>query len=404
MNEFRTAWKVVVAAAIGVGVGITGSFFYTLGIFITPLSAAFGWSRGSVAAGSLFMVLSLIITAPLVGRLADRVGARRVAIVSLPLLACCLLAMTFAGPGINDFYLHVLVLAALSCGTTPIIWSRGVASWFDRQRGLALGITLCGTGLAGVLAPQYVNALIERYDWRAGYVGLAALAALAILPVSLWFKEVADGAAGLSAQRAASRGLTRRSAIRTLCFWQLGLGIFLVTGAVASLIVHLVPLLGDSGIPRNVAVSIAGVLGIAVIGGRLCVGYLIDRMHPPYVAAAFLLVPCIGCVILAASPETLWLVTFAVVTIGLAAGAEVDLLAFLTSRYFGMKAFGEIYGWLFVFFELGIGFGPLLAGHAHDVQGSYRLALHSCTAAFILGALTIGTMGAPPPRNTLQPA
>ena len=132
----------------------------------------------------------------------------------------------------------------------------------------------------------------------------------------------------------------------------------------------------------------------SIIVGLLSVGLLVDRLHAPYIAVVYRLFPVFGCLLLAHVATT---PTFAVVSVlTTAAGAEVDLIAFLTSRYFGLKSYGELYGWQLVIFALGAGFGPFFSGWAFDMSGSYNISLHVAAAAFAVGAILIGLLGAYP--------
>jgi MFS family permease len=348
-NEFRDGWRVVLAAALGTGVGLTGAPYYTLGIFIGPLNAQFGWTRSQIAAGALCLHLGYAFVAPFVGRLIDRVGVRKVALTSLVGLVIGLLLMTQIGPSINSYFVSVVILALLGCGTIPIVWTYAVNTWFQRNRGFALSLTLTGTGVASMLAPVGVNALIANYGWQAGYLGLAAFVVVVVIPV-VWLLLFEKVGIDRTAPRSTLHlpGLLARDALRTARFWQLLFGIGAISLGTGALIVHLVPLLTDAGLSRNVAAGIVGFMGMAIIVGRLSVGVLVDRLHAPYVAVVYLLFPVFGCLLLAHVAITSTIAVLGVLTIGLAAGAEVDLIAFLTSRYFGLKSYGELYGWQLV--------------------------------------------------------
>jgi len=395
-SELARGWRVVVAAAFGVGVGLTGAQFFTLGAFLVPLSQAFGWTRAQVSVASLLIVTGTVLTAPFVGRAADRIGVRRIGIVSILTLTAAVIGMTLITADIRSFYAGLVVVSIAGCGTTPTIWTRGVATWFDERRGLALGLTLVGTGVAAIVMPPFVGELVTRYGWRAGYYGLGTVTFLAVIPVLLFFFEAGRDGRGEARAAIVHEGFETREALGTLRFWQLGLANMVVTAAIAACVVHLVALLGDSGMPRSIALREAGLLGVAVVIGRLSMGFLIDRLHAPYVAAVFLLMPCIGCLILSSTPHSIVLVSIAALSIGLAGGSEVDLLAYLTSRYFGLRSYGEIYGWQFMLFQIGAGLGPVLAGRSFDAEGSYHTALIAGVVMFASGAVAIATLGRDP--------
>jgi len=191
-------------------------------------------------------------------------------------------------------------------------------------------------------------------------------------------------------------GFTVPEAFRSLRFWQFAFAFMLIGGMISSLMVHLVPLLTDTNMPRSMAVRIAGVMGAAVILGRVTTGFLVDKFHPPYVAAFFLAMPMIGCVLLSGSELPLWVVVGAAMSIGLAAGSEVDLVPYLTARYFGLKSYGKLYGWVFVFFYAGVGIVPPIFGRVFDINGNYDIALQFAVVALAIGVLSIATLGRPP--------
>lgn len=400
-HELRDHWRVVMAAAIGAGCGITGMTTYSLGVLINPLSDAFGWSRTEVSAAKTFITLGFVLTAPFIGYVADKFGVRRIAMLSLFGLSMAMLAMTQLNGNILAFYAALMALAFAGCATTPLVWTRGVATWFEKKRGLALGLTLTGSGLAGVIAPAALSALIKAYDWRAAFIGMAIAALLALIPVYFFFFENGRQANQTKATRAVAlnSGFTVPEAFRSRRFWQFGFAFMLIGGVVSALVVHLVPLLTDAGMTRDLAVKMASALGVSVILGRVTTGYLVDRFHPPFVAATFLSAPIIGCLLLSGDPGSTWLVILAAMTVGIAAGSEVDLVPYLAARYFGLKSYGKLYGWIFVFFYAGVGVGPLFLGRMYDLYGSYDVALDVAIPTLALGVLAIATLGKPPQFN-----
>jgi MFS family permease len=394
--ELRRGWKVVLAAMVGVGFGSTGLPFYTIGLFVRPLGQAFGWTRAEVSASALCLHAGMIVSAPIVGRLADRFGARKVGLASLIGLAIGFAGLTQISKPLLSLYIGWLALSLLASGTTPMVWTRATNGWFDKRRGLALGLTLVGTGLAAVLGPITVGHVIASSGWRAGFLTLAAATALIAWPVV--FALFREAPPEVQAERSLGiASLTMRQAVRTSRFWRSGIGFFLISSGVASLIVHLTPFLVDHGSTAVQAAHLAGMLGLAIIFGRIIVGLLVDRFHAPFVALVFLSLSALAALCLAAG-----IIGPAIALLGLAAGAEVDLLAYLTSRYYGLKAYGEIYGWQLSFFSLGAGVGPILMGAAHDRLGDYQTGLYVVASLILAGALLIGSLGRFP--DVVRPA
>lgn len=379
--ELANGWPLLLAATIGSGTGASSLIFYSLGVFVAPLQAAFGWSRGEVSSALLYGSAGLVLAAPLLGGLIDRVGERRVALVSIPGFAAVLYALSLVDGSLRAFYACFFLAAVLGCGTTPILYTRAVARHFDRARGLALGITLAGPGTAAVLLPPLLVAILAGDAWRTGFRVLAGIALVAWPLVWLWLRAT-------PAQEDAPPALAgsgRRAALGSRVYWTLALSFALVAMAASSLVVHMVPMLKDAGLAAADAARVASVIGIGVILGRLLIGWLIDRLFAPHVAAAIFAVAAGGCVLLArGGPEAAPLAAF---LIGFALGAEVDLMAYLTSRYFGLRHYGQLYGIVYSCFWIGIASGPALTGRLYDGYGNYALALWIIVALFVAGTI-----------------
>ncbi len=143
-GEFRRSWKILLASAVGVGCGLTAIPFYTFGVFILPLQNEFGWLRGEIQLAITFYSIALILVSPLVGRLLDAQGARRVGLISIIVFATLFSGLALTTASVWTFYLMWIVIAVLSAGSTAITYTRAVSTWFDRRRGIALGLMLSG--------------------------------------------------------------------------------------------------------------------------------------------------------------------------------------------------------------------------------------------------------------------
>ena len=139
-REFRQGWTTVLGSALAVGVGMTGIGFYSLGLFVQPLQSEFGWSRAEVSGAATAEQFGIFLSAPLVGRLADRVGVRPIAIASYTATPLAMLLLAQTGPSVAAWYALWLLASLAGCGTTPAIWARVVSSRFEDARGLALGL------------------------------------------------------------------------------------------------------------------------------------------------------------------------------------------------------------------------------------------------------------------------
>ncbi len=401
-GEFRRGWRAVLAGLVGVMFGISALPFYTLGLFVRPLAEAFGWSREAIQWGFTMQMLGMLCVAWAYGLLTDRWGARRVALLSQAGLGLGFLAVA-AVQTLPQWYAAWFLVALLGAGTSPITWTRGVAGWFDSARGTALGLMLAGTGITAVIAPLLVTAIVADHGWRAGYAAIGAAVLVIALPlVALLFRDAP--APAVMRAGGAPAGPSRRECFASRTFWVMLLVFFLVTFAVSGIIPTLVPLLVDRGFEAADAALYASLVGAAVIIGRIVAGILLDRFWAPAVAAVFLLLPAGSCLLLALGGATApAVIALAVILVGLAAGAEFDILAYMVSRYFGMAHYGLVYSQLMMGMLVGGGFGPPVFGRVFDQTGSYTPILLAATLVFLVAPLLLLTLGRYP-RLAAEPA
>jgi len=407
LTEFRTGWRTVLMAMLGLGVAANASLLYAFGSLVIPLHNAFGWSRGELQPAISFLFGGAVIGAQLVGWLNARYGMRRVTVVSLLALSAVYALMPLMGRSIVWLYLMCALLPVAGMGTMHITWTHLVNLWFERNRGLALAVMLSGTGLSAMLIPTAVTWVIGRWNWQAAFLLLALLPVVLVLPLVLWWMQTPDEERASAAQRttrASQRpGLVFREAVRSTRFWALNAGLSLVVAATVAMVSNTVPLLRDKGLPAADASHIFGSFGVALIGGRLVVGYLIDRLWAPAVAAAALAMPALGCLLLSTtSADQTGLLTMATLLTGVGAGAEFDIAAYLVARYFGMRDYGRLFGVHVALITLAGALSPWLFGYLYILTGSYTVMLSICGTAYLLGALILLPLGRYPKFDSLN--
>ena len=405
-QEFRRAWPVVGAAAVGAATGVASIAFYSIGAFVEPLSHAFGWSRAEITAAPSFLTAGMMLVGAGVGALADQHGARKVALTSQALLALALAGMSLMDGHVWTLYLGYFLLAVLGGGTLPMVWSRTIVGWFNTGRGLALGVSLVGTGICGALLPSYISWLSGAVGWRGAFLGLAALPLVLGLPLAWLFFRDAPATLAAPAGAAVAKvalaeavaddvSFTFGEALRTWRFWQMTIAFFIVTTAVGAVLVHSMPLMMDRGIPRGTAAALAGVLGIAVMTGRLVSGYCLDVYSGGRVAFAVFAMPALGCALLSVAGNNLALCGLSLFLVGIAAGAEYDIAAYFTAQFFGRRHFGAIYGLVYTLYCVGSGVGPPVVGAVVDASHSYTLALYAGVVGCLLAAVMVSTLRHP---------
>lgn len=396
-------WWVVLSAATGLLLGYAPMVVFPFGVFVKSLVQDFHSNRTEISFAFTLANIMVSFSSPLAGRLVDRFGARRVVLPSTLILGVLLVCFQFVTGSLWQLYVLFLALGFVGSGTAPVPYCKVVSTWFDRQRGLALGLTMAGIGIGAMFMPTIAQRLISHVGWRSTYaiMGFATLI-LAIPIVALLLRNnpedlglFPDGVVDSRTRgerNSVKTGLTWRAARSSGTFWLMA-GAFSLAGAsVHACVIHLVSLLSDRGIRADHAALASSTLGIALLFGRVGSGYVLDRFFAPYVAVFFFSGVACGLFLLwiGAGGATVFLAAF---LIGLGMGAEGDLIAYLTSRYFGLLSFGEIYGYLFSAFTLAGALGPLLMAKGYDRTGSYQMPLLLFLMATIAATLVMTRLG-----------
>ncbi|MBB5687713.1 MFS transporter [Sphingobium boeckii] len=379
----------MVAALVGVTLGLTSLPFYTLGVFARPIAEDMGWPQSTVQSGLVFSMIGTVMVAGLAGWMIDRFGVRRVTLVSQMCLVLGFLLLASQNGDPLMWRASWFLIAVLGIGTSPLTWSRGIADWFVNARGFALGIALSGSGITAFAAPPLVDLMIQAYGWRTGYLAIGAAVLFVALPTAwlLFHMREPQGPAGQDVKPMPLYGLTFGEALRGYRFWLILASFAGISFAIGGSIPNLVPMLKQGGVEH--AALYASLLGVNVIVGRILAGYLLDRFWAPLVAVAMLALPATACVLLALdlSPG------IAAALVGLAGGAEFDLIAYLCARYFGMRNYGRIYAWQWAGFSLAAGAGSYGFALVFDATGSYDGALYAAAGLMGAGGLALLALG-----------
>jgi predicted MFS family arabinose efflux permease len=270
--------------------------------------------------------------------------------------------------------------------TLEAVYTRALNSNFAAGRGIALGLSLAGSGLAAVLLPTMLSGVIGSLGWRGGFVGLALLA-LMVWPVVFFGLHYNKKGAG-AVETGVGTGFL--AAISSRQFWTVAIFTIAVAAGISGGTVHLVPLLRDSGVPPSKAAAIASLIGFGVIFGRLLVGWAMDRFFAPYVGASVFGLTALGFALLGV--EGVPYASLAAVLLGIGLGGEVDLISYLIARYFGMRHYGVLYAAIYSMFAIGSALGAVVAGRLYDENGNYRIALWALLTCLIVGIISIVTL------------
>lgn len=396
--EWREHWPVVLSSFFGVG--LLTVYVYSTGIMIKPLEEEFGWSRAQISSGPTIVAVIGCLAAPFIGMAIDRFGARRIAIPGVICLCAALAALSQANASIWSWWGLWFLVALAHPFIKPTVWVAAVSSVFMTGRGFALAIALCGMSLGAAITPILANFLIDRYGWRSAYVGLSAFWLAVTLPMVVFgFFSAIDKRRVRRATEAAAvpvpvlTGMEGRPALRSFKFAKIATAASVISMCSIAMQVNLVPIISAAGIDRTTAATIAGVNGISGIIGKLLGGALIDRFDAGRVVGIAVTLPAISAMLLILAPGSIPAAVVAVGLLGFALGIEIDGVGYLTSRHFGLRHFGLIYGVIAGLLALASGIGPVLANHAYDVTGTYLPMLWSVIPLALLSAFLFAALG-----------
>lgn len=384
-QEWAGSWRVVLACGVGAAAGLI-LYPFVASLFITHHVAAFGWTRGE-AANASYATLGAGLLAPLVGRLADKIGVRPVIIVgSIGFASAC------AGQGLQNgdiriYYALTFCLVFFGLGTTSITWARPVTALFVRSRGLALSTALSSVTVTAAVMPPVLNYIITTYGWRYGWFMLGGVAIVgAAIALMLLPKVIPRREATINSYRLGE-------AARMPSFWLLVAGMFIINIPSGGLMAQMAALVGDKGFDGATVANVLSAFAISVFGGRLIAGFCLDRLPPQVVTFASMALPAAGCLMLLGQAAFLPLVIGGIALAGLSQGAEGDVGPFLIGRYFGLEAFGALMGSVNAAVVAGTGVGGIVFAQTYDRTGSYDLALWGGAGCFLVGACCFAMIG-----------
>ena len=379
MNNNR--WLVLGGATIGLIFGLSTFLGISFSIFLKPLSEEFGWSRAEISLSLTITTIIIIVLGPVIGKLMDKYSVRRILLPSILFFGLSVASLNWLSSTIFHLYLVFGLIAVVGAATLPVSYTKVILGWFDKKRGIALGIALTGVGIGAVFLPPTLQWTVSNYGWRHAYLLLAALVILVSFPLiyKLLIEVPPTNSNHSHYKNDGVSGYSVRQALANPTFWLLVIMFLLLGLATVGTSVHLMSLFTDRNVsPENAALTMS-LLGVALIIGRIGGGFLIDRFFAPLVAAFFFTGATLGFILLASGATGVQM-SIAVILLGLGFGAEFDLLSYFVSRYLGLKSYAQIYSYIYGAFSLGAGFGPLLLGWSFDQNGNYTQGLYLFSA------------------------
>jgi MFS family permease len=395
-------WVNVVAAAcmVSVGVGVVQAF----AVFVAPLEQAFGWSRSAISGAYSLAFAIFGASSVLMGALADRYGTRRVAMAGGSLFALGLVLCAWANT-LWGLYLAFAVIGGIGVGSLHSPLAYLAAKWFDRRKGLAMGIVLSGTGIGVMLASPFARALMAWGNWRTAFLGLGVVALVVVLGMGSLLCDApehmgqsVDGAARPAAGAGEQEsGWSMATARRTRSFWVLLGTFFFCCACHSGPSLHLAAHAGGWGLSGAAAAGVLSTFGGFSIAGRIGLGFVADRIGGK--RSLLISLPLQACAALAlAFTQSPWAFYAAAAFLGIAFGGVYAQFPALTREYFGATNVGAVYGSQMFLSSLGMAIGGYGVGALFDVTGSYRDPfLASAFSGLLSVALALGLSRPKPP-------
>lgn len=389
-NEFRQHWKALLAAALGLSMGLSIQG-YINSIFAPHLIKSFQWSRADFALTSMVSSVA-ILCIPIAGRMTDRFGVRPVATVGMAVFPLTFVGMSLMTGSIYEYVAYNVIQLTLCVTTSATVYSRIVAERFTAARGTALAVLTCGPALSGAILSPVLAWVVSGQGWRAGYLFLAVLLAAiaggvrAVLPRS-------EAAARQGAPSQSGKGLISYAALaRSRPLWGLLIAGFLCSMPHALASSQLNLMLADTGIAAGEAALMISIFAMGTIVGRVLAGLALDRFPAYLVAIVAMGVPSIGLFILGSGTTSVLMIGAAMLLVGFAMGAEGDILAYLVIRCFGVSTVSTILGLVTATIALAGAAGALALSIILRASGSYSSFMIFAGVCVLLGALSFSAL------------
>ncbi|WP_322061864.1 MFS transporter [Paraburkholderia sp. J63] len=396
ISEFN--WKssgAAVAVTVGFLVGPSSVIGPPLGLFMLPVAAEFGIGRTGFSILMLMAAWTAAFVAPFAGRAIDRYGVRRIVLPAVFLFGLVEMALALARGSVLVYFGIYMLVGVLAGVQNPIAYAKVASVWFRRRRGLVLAVAAAiGSGGGGIIVPQIAAAAIDRGGWRAGYVALGIF--IIIVGVPILFALLHEPLVHHDAKTLAEPGVpvdlsgsTRAEAIRSRVLWQIIVAMCLSCGSLFALSVHVPAMVAEAFHTPAVAATFLSIFAVGGVVSQLTCGFLLDRLNSPKVAAPYFFAAFLGAVAVAQVSNHPGLMLPGAFLLGMGLGADISVSAYFVSRFFGLRAYGEIYGLVYASIVAGAGLGPVLVGIAFDRLGSYDHALTGCAIALAASSLLI---------------
>lgn len=415
MARLFPGWKVVLGSGMGIAFGSAVFVSSTFALLAEAIGREYGWTQSQLALGASIVLFMQIFSYPAVGALTDRIGSRLAALISIILFAGSLFMLSqvgtpplaFIGEPMMQYYVSFFLVGALAAGTNVVCYSRALTLWFDRRRGLAIGIAAAFQAVGATLLPVVFHQLITRWGWQDAVMSLGVFLLVFCLPMVAWLVKDSpapfglhpDGDAEPRKVDADARAVARPGfgqLIADARFRSLALSFSVLGFAGYALSTNAVYILTrTAGLSVGEVATVQAAWGASVLLGRVGFGYLLDRFDSAGVALLAVALGAFVFVSYGMGGSYAWVMLTAVVA-GIAIGGESDLIPFMAGRYFGKEAVSTVFGWFLSAFAIGAALGPVTFAQASTLLKGPEFVLFGIAALHIVpGILFLGLRRAP---------
>jgi MFS family permease len=404
---FFYGWIIVVVTFVTMAIGVNARTAFSL--FFPPIVTEFGWERGVTAGAFSFGFLVSGAMSPLIGRMMDRAGPRAVMELGVALMAGGLLLAPLTT---QPWHLYATIGVLVGAGSVCLGYSGQslfLPNWFNRRRGLAMGLAFAGVGIGSITLLPWVQLMIEQTGWRTACTAMGILVLVVLAPINLLLRKrpediglEPDGDAAPSASSAKPRSnvvnpdwagidWTLRRAFRTARFWWISLGYFCGLYIWYAVQVHQTKYLLDIGFSPSVAVWALGLVSLLGIPGQILLGHLSDRLGREWIwtAGCMGFAICFAALIALKYFPTLLLVYVMVLAQGALGYGLTSIMGAVVVEIFQGKHYGSIFGTVMLAALAGGAAGPWVTGILHDLSGGYTVAFAIGIAMSGLSAVAI---------------
>lgn len=405
LAEWRKHWPLV--AATMMGMSLAAMLTSVFGVILGPIEQEFGWTRAQISSGpAVVSMMGLFLAIP-AGHLIDRFGARRCGLVVIACSFASIAGMSMIGDQLWQWW-ACWAIFGIAGSFTSTVWMAPVSTIFHKGRGMAIALTVSGTGISMTLAPGIAEWFVQHYSWRTGLLALGVMWCTATLPLVLAFVPNTTGPAtdaegALAPEQDRNIGLTPREGFASPTLYILFFASLLSAMTGVALILNLVPVLTFTGLSRTEAVTIAGSMGIASIIGRIVGGYLMDRYDVRRLAIGACVVSLGLPLSLLLGAGTFWAAMGGIIAYGLTGGMKMNAVVYLVSTHLGARSFGLFYGVISITTTVAMGIGPLIANHIYDVSKSYTPVIWATVPGFILSGVLFALLRPAPVLSAKEP-